>query len=110
MQKDWSPVATMPRFLICIPFVALAALLTAQTPTPTAQLPAESTSIKDVPVPIPSQVFATLDKFAHSNWRAVDGQNSAGGNPMGIRRRSHCGSALSLPKALSRLKQRMQPR
>ena len=40
-------------------------------PAAATQLPSQSTSIKDVPVPIPSEVFATLDNFAHSNWRVV---------------------------------------
>jgi len=47
--------------------------LLAQTPalTTATPLPSQSTSIKDVPVPIPSEVFATLDKFSHTNWRGV---------------------------------------
>lgn len=74
----------MPRLLICIPFVALAALVTAQTPAPTAaQLPSESTVIDDVLVPVPSAVFVTLDKFAHSNWRAVQRPELAHWKPHG---------------------------
>src|SRR6188768_572573 len=64
----------MSRFLICIPFLALAALLPAQTPAPATAaqgLPSEATIIDDVLVPVPSAVFLTLDKFAHSNWRGV---------------------------------------
>jgi hypothetical protein len=74
----------MPKFLICIPFVALAALLTAQTPAPTAaQLPFESTVIDNVLMPVPSAVFVTLDKFAHSNWRAVQQPELARWKPHG---------------------------
>ena len=36
-----------------------------------SQLPRQSKPIADVVVPIPSEVFGTLDKFANSNWRAV---------------------------------------
>jgi hypothetical protein len=46
-------------------------------------LPPQSTSIKDVPVPVPSEVFATLDKFAHSNWRAVQRPELGGWKPHG---------------------------
>ena len=48
-------------------------MLPAQAPAPSTatSLPSQSTSIKDVPVPIPSEVFATLDKFPHTNWRGV---------------------------------------
>jgi hypothetical protein len=74
----------MPKLLICIPFVVLAALVTAQTPAPTAaQLPSESTVLDDVLVPVPSAVFVTLDKFAHSNWRAVQRPELARWKPHG---------------------------
>lgn len=59
----------------------LPALLLAQTPA--QPLPAESTTIQHVPVPIPSEVFATLDKFAHLNWRAVQRPELAGWKPHG---------------------------
>lgn len=51
----------------------IAAFLLALVPahTATTPLPSQSKSIKDVPVPIPSEVFATLDKFPHTNWRGV---------------------------------------
>jgi hypothetical protein len=63
----------MPRFLICISLAVMAAVVAAQTPSPptSTSLPAQSTAIQDVPVPVPRQIFFTLDKFAHSNWRAV---------------------------------------
>jgi hypothetical protein len=74
----------MPRFLSCIPFLTLAALLTAQTPAPTGPpLPSESTVIDGVLVPVPSAVFVTLDKFAHSNWRAVQRPELAQWKPHG---------------------------
>ena len=37
----------------------------------TTATPAQATIIENVPVPIPSQIFASLDKFEGSNWRAV---------------------------------------
>jgi hypothetical protein len=63
----------MPKLLICLPFLTLATLLAAQTPPPIAvpPLPSQSTAIDDVIVPVPSEIFTTLDKFTHSNWRAV---------------------------------------
>ena len=75
----------MPKFLICISFVASAALLRAQTPAPSPEqgLPAEATVIDDVLVPVPSAVFATLDKFAHSNWRTVQRPELARWKPHG---------------------------
>jgi len=51
----------------------LASFLTAQTPPNTGsnELPPQSTAIKGVVVPIPREIFDTLDKFSNSNWRAV---------------------------------------
>lgn len=74
----------MPKLLVCLPFLTLAALLTAQTPAPVApSLPSESTVIDSVLVPVPSAVFVTLDKFAHSNWRAVQRPELAHWKPHG---------------------------
>jgi hypothetical protein len=77
-------ILAMPKLLVCLPFLTLAALLAAQTPAPSAaQLPAESTVIDGVLVPVPSAVFVTLDKFAHSNWRAVQRPELARWKPHG---------------------------
>ena len=75
----------MFKALLFISFGLLPARVLSQTPAPTASqpLPSQSTSIKDVPVPIPSEVFATLDKFAHSNWRAVQRPELGGWKPHG---------------------------
>ena len=35
------------------------------------QLPAQSKSVKDVLVPVPREIFETLDRFRDSNWRRV---------------------------------------
>ena len=50
---------------------------------PASSLPAQSTKIQDVPVPVPSEVFATLDKFTHSNWRDVQRQQLSRWKPHG---------------------------
>ena len=77
-------ILSMPKLLICLSFLTLAALLTAQTPSPSAaQFPSESTLIDGVLVPVPSAVFVTLDKFAHSNWRAVQRPELARWKPHG---------------------------
>src|SRR5664279_2878201 len=74
----------MTKLLFCLPFLTLAALLTAQTPAPSApSLPSESTVIDGVLVPVPSAVFVTLDKFAHSNWRSVQRPELAHWKPRG---------------------------
>jgi hypothetical protein len=36
-----------------------------------ASLPPQSTAIRGIVVPVPREIFDTLDKFADSNWRAV---------------------------------------
>jgi hypothetical protein len=74
----------MLKLLVCLPFLTLAALLTAQTPAPSAgQFPSESAVIDGVLVPVPSAVYVTLDKFAHSNWRAVQRPELARWKPHG---------------------------
>lgn len=52
---------------------AVSSVATAQTrPQPAEQtMPAQSTAVDDVVVPVPSEVFATLDEFDDSNWNAV---------------------------------------
>jgi hypothetical protein len=63
----------MSKAFLFILFGTFPGLLLAQTPPPSTAKPlrSQSTSIKDVPVPIPSEIFATLDKFPHTNWRPV---------------------------------------
>jgi flagellar biosynthesis regulator FlaF len=64
----------MKKILIYIAaFATLISLLVAQTPPNTGvrQFPPQSTAIKGVLVPVPREIFDTLDKFASSNWRAV---------------------------------------
>ena len=80
-KRGSSPMfKALPYFLFILP-----ALLLAQTSAPNVPttLPPQSTSIKDVPVPVPSEVFATLDKFAHANWRAVQRPELGGWKPHG---------------------------
>ena len=54
-------------------FATLTSPLLAQTPPKTSikQFPPQSTVVEGVLVPMPSEIFNTLDKFANSNWRAV---------------------------------------
>jgi hypothetical protein len=64
----------MKKILIYIPAVAtLTSFLIAQIAPNTGirQFPPQSTAIKGVLVPVPREIFDTLDKFASSNWRAV---------------------------------------
>lgn len=76
--------SAMRKLLIWIPSATLAALLAAQTPPPTdAPPPSHSTAIDDVLVPVPREVFATLDRFPHSNWRAVQRPELARWKPHG---------------------------
>src|ERR1022692_4904316 len=63
----------------------LTPLLVAQTSPDTGvkQFPPQSRTIDDVLVPVPSEIFNTLDKFAHSNWRAVQRPELAQWRPHG---------------------------
>jgi hypothetical protein len=76
----------MKKILIYIPAVAtLISLMVAQTPPNTGvrQLPPQSTAFKGVLVPVPREIFDTLDKFASSNWRAVQRPELAQQRPHG---------------------------
>ncbi len=76
----------MKKILIYIPAVAtLTSFLIAQTPPNTGvrQFPPQSTAIKGVLVPVPREIFDTLDKFASSNWRAVQRPELAQQRPHG---------------------------
>lgn len=48
-----------------------------------SKLPRQSKPIADVVVPIPSEVFGTLDKFANSNWRLVQRSALGQARPQG---------------------------
>jgi flagellar biosynthesis regulator FlaF len=77
---------TMNKILIYIPaFATLTSLLVAQTPPNTGvrQFPPQTTAIKGVLVPVPREIFDTLDKFANSNWRAVQRPELARQRPHG---------------------------
>jgi flagellar biosynthesis regulator FlaF len=76
----------MKKILIYIPaFATLTSFLVAQTPPNTGikQFPSQSTAIKGVLVPVPREIFDTLDKFANSNWRAVQRPELAQQRPHG---------------------------
>ena len=64
------------KVLLCVAGVAFASRQPAhaQQTAPgrdAAQLPPHVTQVDDVLVPVPSEVFRTLDSFAHYNWRRV---------------------------------------
>ena len=64
----------MTKILIYIlAFTTLTSLLLAQTPPNTSikQFPPQSRVVAGVLVPVPNEIFNTFDKFANSNWRAV---------------------------------------
>jgi hypothetical protein len=66
-------------------FPTLLSLLVAQTPPNTGvrQFPPQTTAVKGVLVPVPREIFDTLDKFANSNWRAVQHPELAQQRPHG---------------------------
>ena len=76
----------MNKTLLCIlGSVALTSPLVAQ-PTPAIglkQLPSQSTVVDGILVPVPREIFHTLDKFRHSNWRAVQRPELAKWRPPG---------------------------
>lgn len=77
---------TMSRILICIAAISIPiSLLIAQAPPDNrvTQFPSQSTAIKGVLVPVPREIFDTLDKFADSNWRAVQHPELAQQRPHG---------------------------
>lgn len=51
---------------------AFSLALAGASPAPAPQeLPAQSNSVENVVVPIPREIFGSLDQFADSNWRSV---------------------------------------
>lgn len=54
-------------------FSAWGSLFAAEPPPPGEGevLPLQSTAVRDVVIPVPREVFETLDRFRDSNWRAV---------------------------------------
>ena len=66
--------------LTALPFLLLAQ---SSPSTVVRQLPPQSTAIKGVLVPVPREIFDTLDKFAHSNWHAVQRPELAERRPRG---------------------------
>ncbi len=79
------PYMTTPRLLLGLSFLLLATVgspLRAQTSPPPA-VPPQTTVIEDVFVPVPTEIFATLDRFSNSNWRAVQRPELATWKPRG---------------------------
>ncbi len=73
-------------FSICIAALILVArFAAAQTSTAPAavELPRQAKPISEVVVPIPSEVFESLDKFSNANWRLVQLDGLARAKPHG---------------------------
>jgi hypothetical protein len=79
---------------VITPKIALGAILSAmvaaglagaQTPSQpgAAELPPQAKPIAEVVVPIPAEVFGSLDKFSNSNWRLVQSDRFAHAKPHG---------------------------
>ena len=54
----------------CLITAAIAASAFAQTPTP-APLPSQAESVEGVILPVPKEIFRSLDQFPDANWREV---------------------------------------
>jgi hypothetical protein len=93
----------MKKILIYIPAVTtLISLLVAQTAPNTSvrQFPPQSTAIKGVLVPVPREIFDTLDKFAHSTGAQCNVRNSHSRGRTAI---NHWGYAVGLRPPQRRL-------
>ncbi|HET7227050.1 MAG TPA: hypothetical protein VFJ55_00285 [Chthoniobacterales bacterium] len=55
----------------CSIAAVVAASAVAQTPT-SAPLPSQAESVEGVILPVPKEIFRSLDKFRDANWRAVE--------------------------------------
>ena len=76
----------MNKTLLCVLGLATLTSVRAAQPSPTAAgkpFPPQFTMVDGVLVPVPSEIFNTLDKFRHSNWRAVQRPELARWKPPG---------------------------
>ncbi len=76
----------MSKILIVTPlFVVLLLPLAASSSPPNDawKLPRQAAIVRGVLVPVPREIFKTLDHFAHSNWRAVQRPELAHWRPPG---------------------------
>jgi hypothetical protein len=76
----------MNKTLLCILGLATLSSVRAAQPSPGAAgkpFPPQFTMVDGVLVPVPSEIFNTLDKFRHSNWRAVQRPELARWKPPG---------------------------
>jgi hypothetical protein len=55
----------------CLVVVAVTASAFAQTPTP-APIPAQAKPVEGVILPVPKEIFRSLDQFRDANWRAIE--------------------------------------
>ena len=64
-------------------FVSVLVAQAAPTPEKREQLPSQSTALQDVLVPVPREIFDTLDRFENSNWHVVQRPDIADWRPRG---------------------------
>ena len=74
------------------------------------QLPSQAAAIKGVLLRCREKIFDTLDKLAHSNWRAVQRPELAQRDRLVIRRRQRFSAASLLPKDSVPAKRKIQPK
>jgi hypothetical protein len=75
-------VAHRGRFILAFIALTIATSGISANPSP-VKLPPQAKPIEGVVVPIPREIFGTLDRFAHSNWRAVQRPEIASWRPHG---------------------------
>ncbi len=74
----------MHKILLLIPALLLPlAARSASPPDESGKLPRQAAIVRGVLIPVPREVFETLDHFAHSNWRAVQRPELAHWRPPG---------------------------
>jgi hypothetical protein len=83
-----APASWCAALMCVVALSAVAGAVHAQPPAEAAaqqqwQLPPQVTRAEDVLVPVASEIFRTLDKFKHSNWRAVQRPELATWRPRG---------------------------
>ena len=76
----------MNKTLLCVLGIATLTSVRAAQPSPSVsgqKFPPQFTMVDGVLMPVPSEIFKALDKFRHSNWRAVQRPELARWKPPG---------------------------
>lgn len=74
LRRNAHALAMRKNILYFCVFLAGGSLIAGTEPPPPGEgeiLPQQSTAVKDVVIPVPREVFQTLDRFRDSNWRLV---------------------------------------